>query len=210
LALKDLITQVIDWTATAAFAYLLVAAILVMVVNGYTTRISLDGFLIPHASKVALWSGTALLVLRPRFGWKFPASVLLLYCMAELITNWIYVPVHFITDPTYLANWEKLFSLQQNYYFVFSNIFFVLGIILAHISLRGRYSFKIWDWSLLPFAVFIGLWVAQGYVTDSTLFFATPYTEFQEFTWNVLYLLVMFSIFRAKGNEDWKLPLFRS
>ena len=194
--------RLLDWLGTATFAYLLAAGLAVIFINGYTARISFFNFLIPHASKVVLWSFVALFVLRPRFGFRFPFTVLLLYCIAELTTNWIYVPVHLLTDPTYLVQWTKLFEVSQNFYFVMSNIFFSLGIILSYTFLKGRFQFDIWDWSLLPFGVFIGFWVFTGYVTDSTLLYATPFSEFEEFTWNVLYLTVVYSIFKPKDETN--------
>lgn len=188
-----------DKVFLAVFAYLIFAAGMVLMLNGYTARISFEGFLIPHASKVLLWSTIAILVLRPRFGWKFPFTVLLLYCAAELVTNWIYVVVHLISDPTYLPQWIGVWN-NNNYYFILSNAFFILGVILANVFLRNGFSLKK-DWSMLPFAAFIGFWVATGYVTDSTMLYAAPGIELEEFLWSVLYLFVVWTSFHPLENR---------
>lgn len=183
------------WICTAAFAYLIIASLLVMVFNGYTSRISLMGFLIPHASKIALWSAVSLLYLRPRFGWQFPFATILLYCMAELITNWIYVPVHLLITPSFPA---EFFNWRTNQLFIFSNVFFILAITLSWIVMKGNFYFTRAR-SMLPFALLIGVWVSAGYVTDSTMLYAAPGVELAEFVWSVLYLYMMVNgVFHAK------------
>jgi hypothetical protein len=189
------LTFIFDWTFTAMFGYLLFDSIAVIWLNGYTSRISLFGFLIPHASKLALWSLVSLLWLRPRFGWRFPFATVLLYSLAELITNAIYVPVHLLSDPYY----QKVFFTFGNpdIFFGLSNVFFVFSIVLANTVLRKNFSFRK-DWSMLPFGMLIGVWVSAGYITDSSMFYAAPGIELAEFSWSLLYLFMMVRIFHPK------------
>jgi hypothetical protein len=184
-----------DAMTTSIFAYLLLDSMFVLWFNGYTSRISLFGFLIPHASKLALWCAVTLVWLRPRFGWRFPFATILLYSLAELTTNTIYVPVHLLMDGAYRFKFYQFGN--EDIFFVLSNVFFVLCIVLCNTVLRKNFGFKR-DWSMLPFGLLIGVWVSAGYVTDSTMLYAAPGVELAELTWSALYLFMMVRIFHPK------------
>ena len=142
-------TYIWDWVCTAAFGYLLFAALMVLWLNGPSSRIDLLGFLIPHASKVALWTSATLLWLRPRFGWRFPFAMAFLYFCSELLTNGIWVAVH------------APFGYEPNILFLLSTLFFILGNILCYLFLKGRFELKK-DWAIFPFVLFLSLWVLLG------------------------------------------------
>jgi len=181
--------KLIDWLATFSFFYLMWASVAAIVTSGsLAARIDIFGFLIPHATKVILWSFVSILWLRPRFGWRYPFAMFMLYCSAELLTNWIYVAVH---PNVWIYNIP--FTI-----FVLAECFFGLGVVLGYLILRGRFSLRL-DWAMLPFVVFVGYWVASGYQTESTIAFPTYWLEAEEFIWNALYLLMVTQIFRVKA-----------
>jgi hypothetical protein len=189
------VTYILGMVFTALFGYLLFDALFVLWFNGYTARISLFGFLVPHASKIALWSVVSLFYLRPRFGWQFFFATLLLYCLAELTTNAIFVPVHMLTDPSYRA--IVYAAGMPDVFFVLSNAFFIMAIVLSKIVMRDNFYFKR-DWAMLPFALLIAVWVSAGYETDSVMLYAAPGIELAEFTYSLLWLYMMVKIFFPK------------
>ena len=175
-----------DSVVTFAFLYLLFDEMMVLRFNGPFSRIDLLGFLVPHASKVALWATVTLFVLKPRFGWRFPFSMFMLYCSSELLTNGIWIVVH---------GW---WTFPDSRDFLLSCAFFILGIILSYLPLRGNYKLR-FDWAFIPFAIWVGAWILQGYQTDSTVMNPSYWIETQEFVWNVLYLLMVSYIFKPKS-----------
>lgn len=173
-----------DTLCTFSFFYLMWASVAAIVTShSLAARIDIFSFLIPHATKVILWSFTAILWLRPRFGWRYPFAMFMLYCSAELLTNWIWYLSH-ITQLTITT------------LFIFSEVFFVLGVTLSYLFLKGHFRWRL-DWAMLPFIFFVGSWVAMGYQTESTIPYPSYWLEAQEFIWNVLYLLMVTQIFRA-------------
>ena len=192
---RPFIPYMVDVLSTILFCYLLLDALLVLWFNGYTARISLLGFLVPHASKIALWSAVSLLYLRPKFGYQFFFSMALLYCLAELTTNAVFVPVHLLTDPAYRAIFFA-YGLPD-VFFVLSNVFFALCIFLSRIVMRSNFYFKR-DWAMLPFGLLIGVWVAAGYVTDSVMLYAAPGVELAELVYSALWLFMMVRVFNPK------------
>lgn len=189
----------LEIVVTTIFAYLLFDALMVIKFNGPFSRINLLSFLIPHSSKIAIWSAFTLLYLKPRFGWRFGFAMVLLYSSSELLTNWIYVPIHIFEQSGYLA---ELTDVQKYYYFPLSNVFFICSFILCYLFLKGRYTLK-WDWAILPFAVWVASWVLLGYNTDSTIARPSYWIETQEFVWNALYLIMVGSIFKPNHAALW-------
>jgi hypothetical protein len=176
----------IDVIATTVFSYLLLASMFVLWFGGPFSRIDLLGFLIPHTTKVMLWSFVALIWLRPRFGWRFPFAMFFLYCSSELLTNGIWFAVHIPFGYKPPADFAVLFSL--------STLFFIMGVGLSYLFLKGQFDFRK-DWSMLPFSIFVASWVLMGYQTESTIVFPSYWLEAQEFIWNALYLLMAVNVF---------------
>lgn len=190
--MKSFLRYLWFWSNTAVFGYLLFDGLMVLWFNGYTARVDLLGFLIPHASKLVLWSAVTLLWLRREFGWKFPFATFMLYSMAELMTNAIYVPVHLFTEEAvYLP------KVLESPIFALSNVFFILMIVLCNTFLKREFGFRR-HWLMVPFALLIAVWVSAGYVTDSTMLYAAPGIELAEFSWSALYLLMMYHVFFRK------------
>ena len=190
---RDFLKKFFELICTAIFAYLLLDSILVLEMGGEASRIDLLGFLVPHASKIALWSAFALLWLRPKIGWRFPFAMFMLYCAAEMTTNLIYVGVHVRT-----LSQVWIYNIPFDT-FILAETFFALGIGMGYIALRREFSLKA-DWSMIPFIVFIGSWVAMGYQTESTIANPSYWLEAQEFIWNVLWIVMVSQVFRSKVN----------
>ena len=186
-------TGLFDTLATVSFFYLAFASIAAIWTSwSFAARIDIGGWLIPHATKVLMWSFVSLVWLRPRFNWRYPFAFFMLYCGAELFTNMIYLCVH-ITDLTDV--WLHHTPIET---FLLAQAFFIMGIGLGYIVLRGRFNLAL-DWSMLPFAFFLGAWVATGYQTESTISFPSYWLETEEFIWNALYLtMVTQGVFRVK------------
>lgn len=173
------------WSAIAA----------IITSHSLAARIDIFGFLIPHATKVILWSFVALVWLRPRFGWRYPFAMVLLYASAEMVTNTVYVGAHYQNLAQVLATGVGTSGYIQ---FGLAQAFFGLAIILCYLFLKGHFEWHR-DWSMLPFIVFVGYWVVSGYQTESTIAFPSYWLEAEEFLWNVFYLIMVTQgVFRAK------------
>ncbi|MDE1854532.1 MAG: hypothetical protein KGI38_12410 [Thaumarchaeota archaeon] len=184
-------TGLFDLLCTTSFAYLMASAATAVITGSLAARIDIFGFLVPHATKVIMWSAVSLFWLRPRFGWRYPFAMFMLYCAAEMITNFIYVGAHWY-------NLSSVFVYNIPYViFVLAECFFALGIILGYTILKGRFELHR-DWAIFPFVLFVGMWVAMGYQTESTIANPSYWLETQEFIWNVLYLLMATQVFRVK------------
>ena len=201
---KTFLPYMFDIACTTIFSYLLFSALMVIDLNGFSSRINLLGFLIPHSTKTGLWSAATILWLRPRFKWRFPFAMFFLYCCSELLTNAIWMGVHLpegykfpLTDG--MTSVGSLTFPTTEGIFLLSTLFFVLGITLCTLFLRGQVSLK-WDWSVLPFVVWVVSWILLGYQTESTIANPSYWLEFQELVWNVLYVTMAVSVFRAKSQ----------
>ncbi len=173
--------------STTIFAYLLFDAMITIDFNGIFTRINLLGFLIPHSTKIAIWSAFALFWLRPRFGWRFPFALVMLYAVAEMITNIIWVGIH-----------QTIISLPGT--FILVSIFFCGCIIMGGFVLGNLYHIK-WDWALLPWLTIVIFWMAIGYNTDSTIPYPSYFVEFLEFSWNATFLFAVMGMMRPVGVQ---------
>jgi hypothetical protein len=186
-----------DVTGTTIFCYLALSSIIVMELNGVDSRINYFGFLIPHANKILLYSGFAILYLRRNFRWRFPFALGMVYAIAELLTNSIFYVVN--APETRIA--DGLIYTGTHYdsllHVIGSNVFFILLIVLGFVVLKGQISWRL-DWSMLPFAFFAASWVAMGYQTESMIIYPSYWLETQEFLWNLLYLVMMTQIFRVR------------
>lgn len=191
-----------DIVCAAIFGYLLFDALMVIDLNGFSSRINLLGFLIPHSTKIAMWSVAALLWLRPKFGWRFPFAMFFLYCCSELLTNSIWMGVHLPEGYQFpLTNGITSilgisFPVTEEI-FLLSTMFFILGISLCLIFLKGRFSFR-FDWSVLPFCIFVVSWILLGYQTESTIAYPSYWLETQELIWNILYIVMVYYVFVPK------------
>ncbi len=183
----------VNVTATTVFAYLLLDSLLVLRFGGFASRIDLLNFLIPHASKIALWSFFALVYLRPNFGWRFPFAMFMLYCSAEMLTNITYVIVHF-QSLAYVFVYNVPYII-----FALAMVFFSFGISLGYLVLHGRFRLRL-DWSMMPFIIFVASWIAMGYQTESTIMNPTYWLEAQEFIWNVLFIIMAANVFKPKNQ----------
>ena len=199
---KTFLPFIFDVVCTFLFAYLLFDAMMVIRFNGVSSRIDLLGFLIPHSTKTAMWSFATLIFLRPRFGWRFPFAMFFLYCCSELLTNSIWMAVHLPQGYQFplvngLTSVLGLTFPTTEGIFMLSTAFFVLGVVLCMVFLRGRFRWK-FDWAVLPFVIFVGSWMLLGYQTESTIAFPSYWLETQEFIWNALYIMMAMNIFVKK------------
>ena len=202
---KTFLPFIFDVLCTFLFAYLLFDAMMVIRFNGVSSRINLLSFLIPHSTKIAMWSFAALMWLRPRFGWRFPFAMFFLYCCSELLTNGIWMAVHlpegyqFPSTNGFTSILGLSFPTTEGI-FMLSTTFFVLGVILCMVFLKGRFDWKL-DWAILPFAIFVGSWVLLGYQTESTIAYPSYWLETQEFIWNALYIVMVYYVFVPKVRD---------
>ena len=167
-------------------AVLLGEAVVSVVLAGWYDRINVFGLFVPHAYKLALYCGFALLVLRPRFGWRFPYALLFIYGAAEWVGNGTFVAVH--ASPQILAYLTKIDGAWPAQWLDFAMIV-VLGWYVA------RPSFKV-SWLAVPFAAFVGFWVLTGYNPDTIPPpFPDPIIELHELVWTLLWFLAAYGVF---------------